>query len=175
MAHQTNQLIDLVKILDSFIEFLKPFRQLLNTHNVQFIVDNLWQNESYISAGLRTDLESYVAKCNEESIAVNLVKLYTLISTSSSTYHHLGELFRKLHDFDKTWHEKVITSGEVLISSDGLELKEFHENVDKKFQIMVKQNRFMNAKKVYEVDEMSKFVSKLCKKLNVHTVRDFVE
>ena len=176
--NNSSKLDELIDVLESYTQFLEPYRFLLNTHNVQFLVDNLWQNETYIDKQLRTDLESHINECNETKTPVNLVKSFvnraqsTTDDDQNKNKSSLDNLFVKLHEFNHLWTKKVITPPDILIQSDQTELIEFNESVNKKFEVMVKQNRFMNPKKVYEVDEMSKFVSKLCKKLGIHTIVD---
>ncbi len=173
--NQREQLQSLIGILDAFTDFLRPFRLLVNTHNVQFIVDKLWHNEAYINADLRNDLELFIADCNQKEKPVNLVEYYMCLRDgvkNANANSFLDSLFDQLIKFNTVWHEQVLTAPEDLIRCDQeSNLKEFTETVNRKFEVMVKQNRFMNAKKSYEVDEMSKFVAKLCKKLDVNTVR----
>jgi hypothetical protein len=174
--NQRAQLESLTRTLDTFTEFLRPFRLLVNTHNVQFVVDNLWQNDSYINAALRTDLEAYIAECGRNETPVNLVKYFMSMrdkqtSESKSYTPSLDALLGELIKFDTLWHQQVLTRPDVLIQNvQDTSLNEFNETVNRKFEVMVKQNRFMNAKKAYEVDEMSMFVARLCQKLDVHTV-----
>jgi hypothetical protein len=178
MSHQKSQLESLIKVLDVYTEFLKPQRLLLNTHNVQFIVDNLWENASYISDELRNDLDSFIAETERRNEPVNLVKYYLSMRNSSDVASFkttntatLDSLFRQLIEFDSLWHAQVLTPPQALTEqNNNNSMSEFNEAVNARFEVMVKQNRFMNAKKSYEVDEMSKFVAKLCKKLEINTV-----
>lgn len=172
----SEELVNLRAILQLYIDFLQPFRLLLNTHNVQFVVDGLWNNDAYITPTLRACLEHVIQDSVNINQPVNLVKIYNDMiqknRVNEDKSNELFNLFDKLIEFDRVWHDRVLTPPDALINSQDSELTEFNDTVNKKFQVMVKQNRFMNAKKAYEVDEMSKFVAKLCKKLDIHTIVD---
>jgi hypothetical protein len=173
------KLAELNEIIQDLMEFLEPFKPLANTHNVQFLADNLWMNESLIHRGIRIDLDNYLLNecASENKQQPNLVKFYTSLKErrkNESDLNTIENFFLKLHEFNKIWDSRVLTTSETLLSNENRkDLIEFNEKVNKKFEVMVKQNRFMNEKKSYEVDEMSKFVSKLCKKLDVYTVEIF--
>ena len=83
---------------------------------------------------------------------------------------NIDELFVQLKNLNKIWEDEVLTSAENLFDSNNKELARFEDNFLLKFSQIGKQSRFMNEKKTYEVDVMSKFVAKLCKSNNINTV-----
>jgi hypothetical protein len=164
---------ELINVIDLFINFIDEYKELLNTHNVQFLIDHHWTSTAIIKNEIRRDLEHLIQVSDE---APNLLKTFKSISQNESAnqFESLNELvFKSLNLFDKTWHETVLTKADKLFdleSCNSENLKTFEQNYLQKFAQIEKQNRFMNEKKKYEVDLMSKFVAKLCKNLNINKV-----
>ena len=154
------QLNELINILKDFIEFLEPFKKLLNTYNVQFLVEDHWNNDQILAPVLRNDLEKFINKPENET-NVNLVKYFHQFEPNFNGTE-LEKSFSTIKKFKRIWQEKVLTPIETLVDLKG--------NAEFDFEKLQKQNRFMKVKKVHEVDIMSKFVALLCKKLNIETV-----
>ena len=154
----------LINILDDFIQFLEPYKFLLDTHNIQFIIDNHWSNEAIINEKLRKELETLI---HIEKNEINLLKLFSNTDTQQSSV--LNNLFNEIKTCRSTWTEKILTDLNFLFERHHVSEK-MKEEFEKKFDTMKKQNRFMNQKKVYEVDTMSLFVAKLCNHLKIGTV-----
>ena len=177
---------ELTLILEKYISFLNPFKSLLNTHNVQFLIENHWSNPKILSEILRKDLEVYLkrfessSKSGDYHLTPNLIKHYHLIESqrdNENTFlHSLDSLFLTLNSLNKIWDTQVVASIDDVFNEDmknnvsSIALNEFQAKFEQKFSILEKQNRFMNKKKSYEVDIMSKFVAKLCKMLDLATV-----
>jgi hypothetical protein len=164
-----NNLSDLIEIIESYINFIDYYKNLLNTHNVQFIIENHWSNESIINLKILQDLNLLIQDCNANTQIPNLLKLYA-IGNDNNLYKSIEELFNQLKYHDEIWNERVLTSIEKLPDLDNDRIANFETNFLSKFSQLEKQNRFMNEKKTYEVDLMSKFVAKLCKSKNINTV-----
>lgn len=176
---ENTELSGLIKILKHFVDLLEPFKTLLNTHNVQFILESHWQNDSILTEKLRLDLEYLINESQSSADCINLVKSYKeflLSGNGSSNGSFIFPLYSQLKECNDLWNEKIVVDGDqflnTLISSskDSVDLMEFNRSLKDKFAIIGKQNRFMNEKKSYEVDTMSKFVANLCKKFNIDTV-----
>jgi hypothetical protein len=174
------RLDDLIDYLERLLDFLEPFKQLLNTHNVQFLVDDFWSNEKLFEKQLRLDLEDFivanerVSNLNEEQreFNVNLIKFYHQFSLANDGSSNgtpstcLEQLFMKIIKLKNEWNQTILTSLNSLTRSELNASREF----EKRFDLMQKQNRFMNEKKVHEVDIMSKFVATMCKNQEIETV-----
>ena len=162
----------LILILDNFTSFINTFKVLLNTHNLQFLVENHWSNEEILSSDLRDDLDKFLAKKVLSNTTPNLLKYFHLLNEANvdQELKFLNQLFLKIKHLNKLWDEEVITKPENIFLEENQELTEFEKNYEKQFAIIEKQNRFMNNKKAYEVDIMSKFVAKLSKMLGLQTV-----
>lgn len=165
----------LISILENYTNFLGPFKTLLNTHNLQFIVENHWSNESILNLDLRKDLEHFLIHASSNNTPPNLVKYFHLLNDSNANDAHsslkfLNQLFLEIKSLNDVWSEKVLTKPECLFMPENQELIEFEKNYERQFAIVERQNRFMNNKKAYEVDIMSKFVAKLCKMVGLQTV-----
>ena len=165
---QNKTLQSLIDILETYINFLHTFKSLLNTHNVQFLVDNHWANETYLNKDLRADLDKFIQ--HEQSLKPNLIRECYL--TQENTHlQTLASLIASLKSLDSVWQTQVITAPEKIFQNEFRpELSDFERRFEAKFKVLEKQNRFMNKKKSYEVDIMSKFVGKLCKMLDLKTV-----
>ena len=182
--HSTNRtrLNELNNLIEIFIKFLEPYKQLLNTHNVEFLTENNWHHDSYINKNIRDDLENFLANFDSlESSSIdqtgtkrpNLLKYYAKLSNSQNIARaNLDGLFVSVKQLHEVWNGQVLTDPARLFESSG-DLAEFERRFEKKFDVLKKENRFMNQKKSYEVDLMSKFVAKLCKKLDINTVSRF--
>lgn len=170
---KTPTLEDLKSVLVDLIDFVEVHRSLLDTNNVQFLVDNHWTNENILDKSLSADLENFLS--NSKSKPANLIKYFTkLPDNECGPYPSLNSVFRSLKSLFKDWNDRVLTSEQVLLDSDRDDLIEFNSSVNEKFSVIERQNRFMKVKKSYEVDHMSKFVGTLCKKLDIYTVRSFI-
>lgn len=156
--------LDLLKnILDNLIKFIEPYKRLLDTHNIQFIIDKHWSDEAIINEKLRNELENLI---ENEKQDINLIKIF---ETQAEQNGSLAFLFKQVKAFQAIWLDKVLTDVKFLFESHQLSEK-MNEEFNEKFDTMKKQNRFMNQKKVYEVDTMSLFVAKLCNHLKIGTV-----
>jgi hypothetical protein len=162
----------LITILDNFTSFINSFKVLLNTHNLQFLVENHWSNEKILSSDLSDDLDKFLAKNVLTNTTPNLLKYFHLLNEANVDLEleSLNQLFLRIKHLNKLWDEEVITKPETFFCEENQELNEFEKNYEKQFSIIEKQNRFMNNKKAYEVDIMSKFVAKLSKMLGLQTV-----
>lgn len=163
----------LVKTLKHFIEFIEPFKSLLNTHNVNFIVDNHWQNENILPSSLRTELDRFIDKCIQSKQPINLVKHYKSYLSEPESNEQFS-FYQNLKECLDMWEKNVIIDadrflGDELFNSCS-ELIDYNSKLEERFRIIGRENRFMNEKKSYEVDTMSKFVANLCKKLDIKTV-----
>lgn len=68
MATSNNHLIKFKSILFEFCSFIKPYRALLNDHNVQFLVDNHWQKFNDYDSTLVKSLEYIVFTKNNKNL-----------------------------------------------------------------------------------------------------------
>ena len=161
-----NQLVD---ILDKYIEFLAPYRQLLNAHNVNFLLDEHWFDPSIIAPDLRNELDEMVVLRSSDDGCPNLVKRYAQFAESTDNNSCLDRLFSVLNSHKDVWSTHVLTPVESLFTTDDSP-DDQASATNKKRVILEGQNRFMNEKKTYEVDLMSEFVAYLCTKLNIKTV-----
>lgn len=159
----------LTEKIDLFIEFIDRFKELLKIQQFQFLIDNHWENNDIINPKIRADLDKLVEECDKTNQAPNLLKIY-MFGSKYPMLENIDELFVQLKNLNKIWEDEVLTSAENLFDSNNKELARFEENFLLKFSQIGKQNRFMNEKKTYEVDVMSKFVAKLCKSNNINTV-----
>ena len=171
-----NKLEKLIKILKHLIDFLEPYKTLLNTHNVQYIVENHWNNESFITKELRSELDGFINEFESTMGRINLIKAYKDFLFSANPDGFKLSLFSQLKECNDLWNGQIIVDADQFLdrlitsSINSNDLIEFNKNLNEKFDIIERQNRFMNEKKSYEVDTMSKFVANLCKKLNINTV-----
>ena len=173
----TEHLQKLIKILETYTSFLSPFKVLLNTHNLQFLVENHWSNEDILRSDLRGDLDSFLG-ASKNSHTANLVKYFHFLDETNAkeeqlSLESLNSLFLEIKKLNNLWNEQVITQSErvfALENQNQLELIEFENFFEKQFAIVENQNRFMNKKKSYEVDIMSKCVAKLTKMVGLSTV-----
>ena len=176
MTADSQRLDDLTRILEEFIHFIKPFERLLDTHNVQFINDEHWTSDTIINPELRKDLSEFIDTYKEASSPmpiINLVKYYSQFESLGKTgpLNSLDRLISQLYEFHKTWNQRVLTDLKDLECLDQLAFSAEHDPEFKlKFNELGRQNRFMNQKKIYEVDTMSVIVAKLCKKQGINTV-----
>ncbi len=159
----------LTEKIDLFIEFIDYFKELLKIQQFQFLIDNHWENNDIINPKIRADLDKLIEECDKTNQAPNLLKVY-MFGSKYPMLENIDELFVQLKNLNKIWEDEVLTSAENLFDSNNTELARFEENFLLKFSQIGKQNRFMNEKKTYEVDVMSKFVAKLCKSNNINTV-----
>lgn len=167
---KNSKLNELKSILDGQIEFVELYRGLLDTNNVQFLVDNHWITDRILPNELKEDLDKFIAESRQPvGSPANLIK-YFAQENFSDKFYFLNSLLKRLKDFQTEWNLKVLTPEEILLQTKNQELIEFNQRVNEKFSIIEKQNRFMNLKKSYEVDHMSKFVGGLCKKNDIYTV-----
>ncbi len=165
MSATQERLQFLTDSLDTFTAFLKPYKHLLASHNVQFLVDNFWTKESLLSSALRNDLDAFIINHTSPDAPINLVKHYVEVtSTNETEYSHLDGLFLEINSLIKKWNKDVLTPIERLLNAD---LTTKYEST---FSRIKKQNRFMNQKKVHEVDFMSKFVAELCESRRIQNV-----
>jgi hypothetical protein len=173
----TEHLQKLIKILETYTNFLSSFKVLLNTHNLQFLVENHWSNEDILRSDLRDDLDRFL-RASKNNHTPNLVKYFHFLDENNAkeeqlSLESLNFLFLEIKKLNNLWNEQVITQPErvfALENQNKLELIEFENFFEKQFAIVEKQNRFMNKKKSYEVDIMSKFVAKLTKMVGLSTV-----
>ena len=167
------RLEQLIEIINELIRFLEPFKPFLNSHNVQFLVENHWQDEVLIRKETRENLDEFVSnemmKTSNDSAEtkVNLIKYWLEFSRKNiAPMNCLEELFSKLNQLKTVWDEQVVCTNHLFET----ESADYERQLEEKFNRMRKQNRFMNEKKSYEVDLMSKFVARLCNKLDIQTV-----
>jgi hypothetical protein len=159
-----NNVSELISILKEFTNFLEPYKQLLDTHNIQFILKDHWSSQAIINEPLRKDLENFISKNKD----LNLIKYFKNDSPSNEN-NFLDNLFTEIKRLKLLWEEKILTNIDILFSKHQISIEKDLE-FEKKFDIMKKQNRFMKEKKIYEVDTMSIFVQKLCNHLKIGTV-----
>lgn len=165
-----NSLENFKIILNELIDFIEEFRGLLDTNHVQFLVDKHWYTDTVLNLNLRDDLENFIINY-DKSASVNLIK-YFYYSERNSLYPSLNSLFDRVQYLFKRWDTEICTQQEDLLKTDQTELINFKQMVDEQFSKIQKQNRFMNQKKQYEVDHMSKFVGILCRKQEIYTIVD---
>lgn len=159
------RLNDLIRLLDNYIDFIEPFKKLLDAHNIGFITDKQWLNEAIINQDLRLELETLIP--NDLKNEINLVKIFN--DSTQQIDSLLYSLFSKIKTLKSLWEDKVLINIDDFFKQHQVS-DHSNEEFDTKFESMKKQNRFMNQKKVYEVDTMSIFVAKLCKHLQIGTV-----
>ena len=152
----------LVNLLNELICFIEPYKLLLDTHNIQFITDLHWSNTNILNENLKLELEDFLVT------EKNLIKYFNEIN-SSETRPNLMKLFGQVKQFKAVWHDRVLTNINDLFKEHNV-TNETSLEFEHKFELMKKQNRFMNQKKTYEVDTMSIFVAKLCRHLQIETV-----
>ena len=160
-----NRLNELIDLLETFKSFIERFRTLLNSHNVQFLVDNFWTDERLVENGIVQDLNRFLDQ-SVPNQTVNLIKYYHDFSQDLSDHSNpteLEKLFLEIINLKKLWNEKVLTPTSHFLNVQNI-------CFDEAFDKIQKQNRFMNQKKVHEVDIMSKFVAKLCQDNDIETV-----
>ncbi|RNA37081.1 methyltransferase 25 [Brachionus plicatilis] len=157
-------------ILNELIDFIEEYRGLLDTNHVQFLVDNHWYTDTILNKNLRNDLENFLQN-TDKSTPANLIK-YFYHSERNNLYPSLNCLFDRVENFFKRWNKDVCTEQGDLLKTNQSELLDFNQMVNEKFAKVQKQNRFMNLKKQYEVDHMSKFVGTLCRKHEIFTIVD---
>lgn len=155
-------------ILNELTDFVEEYRGLLDTNHVQFLVDKHWHTDAVLNTNLRDDLENFL---NSKENPANLIK-YFFFSERDSLYPSLNSLFERVEYLFKRWDKEVCTDQNDLLSTHKSDLINFNKMVNEKFAIIQKQNRFMNLKKQYEVDHMSKFVGTLCRKQEIFTIVD---
>lgn len=159
------RLDDLYKTLDRFISFLEPYRLWLDSYNAHFLVDNFWDDDSIVNTEFRKDLQDLIDRTKP---TVNLVKYYHEITTNKQPTDgfnsHVEKLCLDIAELRRIWDQEVLTS------FDALSDPKITEKYDKAFKLIQNQNRFMNGKKVHEVDTMSKLVAELCEINDVQTV-----
>ena len=167
------RLEQLIEIINELMRFLEPFKPFLNSHNVQFLVEDHWQDEVLIKKELRENLDEFILNETKTSddlaeIKVNLIKYWLEFSLKDSLAKNcLEELFSTLNQLKTVWNEQVVCTNDLFEA----ESADYERELEAKFNKMKKQNRFMNEKKSYEVDLMSKFVARLCNKLDIQTVK----
>ncbi|CAF0768311.1 unnamed protein product [Brachionus calyciflorus] len=160
-------------VLDELIDFVEENRSLLDTNHVQFLVDNHWFTDSILNPSLRNDLEYFIKeKSGLEKGPVNLIRYFSELFDFDPKLENLNSLFFKLRKLFEIWDDEICTDQSELLKTDKSELIEFNKMVNDKFSVIQKQNRFMNLKKSYEVDHMSKFVGTLCRKHEIYTIVD---
>ena len=161
-----NRLNELIDLLETFKSFIESFKTLLNSHNVQFLVDTFWTDERLIENGIVQDLNCFLNQSVSNKNTVNLIKYYHEFSqdlSHRSNPTELEKLFLEIINLKNLWNEKVLTPASHFFSEQS-------DCFDDAFDKIQKQNRFMNQKKVHEVDTMSKFVAKLCQDNDIETV-----
>ena len=164
-----HNLSQLIQNIDQFIEFIDSYRNLINTHNVQFLVEDHWFNSSIINTEIQTDLDLLVQDCHLSSQIPNLLRIY-IKKNESLIFPNIEKLFCQLKYLNKIWNEEILTPANSIFDSNNIVLNNFEATFLKNMSHIERQNRFMNEKKTYEVDLMSKFVAKLCKNKNINTV-----
>lgn len=178
MENKENSDLDKLKnILKKFIDFIEPFRPLLNAQNVRFVSENHWADDKILPSMLRKELEDIIDKCQLSNQPVNLVKHYKNF-TENCCENNKAQLsfYSKLKECVQLWNEHVVMDAEQFLdrlfanAPNSDELREYDKRLVEKFAILERQNRFMNEKKSYEVDTMSKFVANLCNKFGIRTV-----
>jgi tellurite resistance-related uncharacterized protein len=165
------RLNELNVVLLDLISFIEPYKPLLNTHNVSFLVNNDWYDSNVLTEDFRSDLEilnQKFIKMTEYGKVNNLVEYYLSTQTNDDKIQTpTWKFFKKLNNLNKNWTNTIVTQVDYFFSNDDKTVKK----IDEQFYKVKKQNRFMAPKKVYEVDTMSIFVAKLCKKTHVNTVK----
>ena len=142
---------NLKQILDQFVDFVEENRGLLDTNNVQFLVDNHWNTNTILNENLKNDLEIFLNEKREsDTTPANLIK-YFACEQPGHKFQSLNELFKKLKSLFDSWDNVVCTDQEDLLKTDRQELVDFNQMVNEKLAFIQKQNRFMNLKKAYEV------------------------
>lgn len=177
---KSQNLAYLIDLLKRLVDFIEPYKPLLNTHNVEFITGNQWEDKSLLSEELRVDLDRLIDASDGVVNIVKRFKEFNIHESKASDYANLENLCRQIKLFMNEWDQNVITDPNTFlfdyIKNTQLEdsplddLQQYQADIERKFAVMQKQNRFMNEKKSYEVDLMSKFVALLCKKLHIDTV-----
>jgi len=162
-------LLNVIGKIDLFIELIDEFKELLGIQKFQFLIDNHWENENILNSKLRHDLDELAKECDKNNQVPNLLKIY-MLETENRMLKNLSELFDKLKKLNKLWNEEILTPVDNLFDLNNKQLENFEKKFLLKFSQIGKQNRFMNEKKTYEVDLMSKFVAKLCKSQDIKTV-----
>ncbi|CAF0895585.1 unnamed protein product [Brachionus calyciflorus] len=166
---KVNKLNFYQNLLKEIYSLVEENRSLLNTNNVQFLVEDHWNSK--FNTELKNDLEIFLKEKLENNSSVNLLK-YFIQNQPDPKLPYLNSLFDRLKNLFNTWDYKVCTNQDELIKMDRPDLIEFNQIVKQRFTIVQKQNRFMNTKKLYEVDHMSKFVASLCKKQDIFNIVD---
>lgn len=165
----STRLNELYKVLDTFIGFLEPYRLWLDSYNAHFLVDNFWTDDSIVNTEFRNDLQDLIERTKP---SVNLVKYFYETTKSKlstdGTNSHLEKICEDITKMRRIWDQEILTSFDVM--SD----PKITAKYDKAFQLIQNQNRFMNGKKVHEVDTMSKLVAELCEINDVQTVCSYI-
>ena len=86
-----NNVSELISILKEFTNFLEPYKQLLDTHNIQFILKDHWSSQAIINEPLRKDLENFISKNKD----LNLIKYFKNDSPSNEN-NFLDNLFSEI-------------------------------------------------------------------------------
>ena len=166
LNNKPNRHEQLIKQLDKFTEFLEPYKLLLRTHNVQFLVDNFWDNEKIFTKDLKDSISDFIDKATAESSdnTINLIKQFRDFTKQECEINNgFKNIFTEVSNMSQAWNEQVLTPLDSLLKSKT-------SRFEAAFEKIKKQNRFMNKKKVHEVDIMSKFVAELCEEQGIETV-----
>lgn len=161
----------LIDVLKQLIDFIAPFRIFLDTLNVEYVNGNHWDNEEILPAHLWRELNKLIDGFEVENRPVNLIKHYSNFMNNPNAPQF--SFYPRLKECIDLWNKYVVIDADCFLShlfNDSEELLEYNRQIDAKFAILERQNRFMNEKKCYEVDTMSKFVANLCKKFDTNTV-----
>ena len=161
----SSRLYDLSRTLNRFIYFLEPYRLWLDTYNAHFLLDEFWTNESIVNRKIRNNLEELIDKAKSP---FNLVRYYhettDKLQSLSDSKTCLEKLLLDVAELRRVWNQEILTAVG-FFSNPNIAAK-----YDRTFQLIQNQNRFMNSKKVHEVDTMSKLVAELCEIKDVQTV-----
>lgn len=169
-GNDLNRLTDVIKRL---IDFIEPFRCLLDTLNIDFINGHHWSNQKILPDNLRQELDEFVDECERSNQPVNLIKHYANFINSEESSSKRLSFYPSLKEYIEMWNKHVVIDADRFLSylfDESSELIEYNRQLGEKFAVLERQNRFMNEKKCYEVDTMSKFVANLCEKFNINTV-----
>ena len=65
-----NKVSELISILKEFTNFLEPYKQLLDTHNIQFILKDHWSSQAIINEPLRKILTNIDILFSKHQISI---------------------------------------------------------------------------------------------------------
>lgn len=158
---------ELESLLLKFTKFLEPYKHLLNSHNVQYLIDDHW-NQVFTDNELKDDLNVLIDH------KLTLLEYFDSFSETRKpfTLKVLDKFLQDLKDLHENWIKLVITRKENIITEElDAQLNEVEE-LRRKNEKLKYSDRFMTAKKSHEVDELSHLIAKLCKSLSINKVID---